>query len=317
MEKANSEGSGSLVSQIVSLWTFVFDQLLRSAVTLIIVWAIVGDSMRAWIWSWSSQFDANTGFLKFAEEIGFKDKLWIVFLVTVLSILYVNARLTDVFVRMIPINLIYVPLYRPNSALTALLVRLWNLKPEMKTYSDLLTLILREQAERLLRQSKTGAKADKESNFNYLEHSLAEATKRAREASVGIRKAIFFFILTYVFLLAAVHFRWADATAAKNANLIGIACIVYGCWKAIESALFSITATWSLLDQLILEVKSNSSPAEDKPRISGEMIRTEAKEAFGSPWLVGSGSFVVDYGVYQTRTRLRDWVRVREQDVRD
>jgi hypothetical protein len=103
MPQTDTADSNTLVSQVVTLWSFVLNQFIESMITIIIIWTIAGASIEAAVRHWiTTQFTSDNQFLHFLEQVGLKDKLWIIILVALLSILYLNVRLTNVASRLIP-----------------------------------------------------------------------------------------------------------------------------------------------------------------------------------------------------------------------
>jgi hypothetical protein len=296
MEQTKAVDSNTLTSQVVSLWTFVFNQLIGSAVTLIIIWAVAGDFIEASAQQWLKQFDPNSGLLNFFDQIGLEDKLWIVVLVVLLSILYVNARLTNAVANLIPFHLVYIPLLGPRHALAEELAQLWTLKPEIKTYSELVSFIELERAQRQL-------KAEKETLTDIGTKTYKGMQEIIDQSYRSSRKAIYFILFTLGFYLVASHFHWADRTAGRNTALIVIACVIASAIKTLEVVYFRTTAYEAMVYGLISELKSSSALPDDQPQITAEIIKAKAKQDFVSPWRWVSGIRVVDFTVIA----YRDW----------
>jgi hypothetical protein len=86
MAESESTGPDKLVSQVVSLWTFVFSRLITAILTLLIIWLISGNLLSSITTKLALELGSKTALLESLETIGLKDKIWIAALIGFVSI---------------------------------------------------------------------------------------------------------------------------------------------------------------------------------------------------------------------------------------
>ncbi len=191
--ESESTGPDKLVSQVVSLWTFVFSRLITAILTLLIIWLISGNLLSSITTKLALELGSKTALLESHETIGLKDKIWIAALIGFVSILYINVSLVSGVTNVIPVNVQRRPLANPSPMMTNALALLWALKSDIEDYSDLRLYVEYQFI-------KTTQASDVEKLAYYTE------LKKARRATMQARTSIYFALFAIIFIQYQISF---------------------------------------------------------------------------------------------------------------